>query len=414
MLELLKDRTYIRYWLAVVVSFVGDAMARVLLLYVVAKLTGNPALVALVMLVQLLPSGLLGAFVGPLVDRVSKRSLLVAADLARVVVVLAMIPLLDSAWALLALLLLEGVGKAVFETARIAAVPKIVGQQRIPTAVALFQSTNWTVNLIGPVIGGVLIAVVNRPTVLIVDAVTFVVSAALLSSMAVLKDRPAPTADREGYWQSLRTGMRGILAVPSLRFLFVMLVPVMLALGLFSGDFNAQMLIVFGLSALNFGFAQAFLAGGSVVGALLGPRLVKRYPSPNGLLLGSVAVFGIGLLALAPAQWLHGQLGIAAVFGWCLVIGFCSSLFQVPVANTLLRDVPADLRGRGVGLLNTVSVNFTVLGIALGAVAAAVASVSGSIIVTGAVLLVVTAGSAWAVAAGTARARTPVESDVAG
>jgi len=401
MRELLKDKTYIRYWLAVVVSFFGDAMARVLLLFVVAQLTHDPAMVALVVLVQLLPSGLMGAFIGPLVDRLSKRSLLVGADLIRVVIVLAMIPALHSAWALLALLFLEGIGKAVFETARIAAVPSIVGPQRIPTAVALFQSTNWTVNLIGPAIGGLLIALGSNPAVLVIDAATFVVSAVLLGSMAVLRGRPAPAGGREPYWRSLRSGLVGVLAVPSLRFLFVMIIPVMIVLGLFNANFNAQMLIIFGLTALQFGFAQAVLAGGSVAAALLGPRLIKRFPSGNTLLLGSVALFGLGLIALAPAQWLADGLGFTAVLAWCLVVGFCSSLFQVPVANTLLRDIPEQIRGRGVGLLNTVSVNFTVVGSAVG-LAAALFSVAGSIIAAGVVLT----GFIVACAAYTARAQT--------
>jgi MFS family permease len=402
MRELLTDRTYIRYWLAVVVSFLGDAMARVLLLFVVAQLTHDPALVALVVLFQLLPSGLMGAFIGPLVDRLSKRSLLVGADLVRVVIVLAMIPVLDSAWALLALLFLEGIGKAVFETARIAAVPSIVGPQRIPAAVALFQSTNWTVNLVGPAIGGLLIALGSNSAVLVIDAATFVVSALLLASMTVLRGQPAPAGEREPYWRSLRTGLVGVLAVPSLRFLFVMIIPVMIVLGLFTANFNAQMLIIFGLTALQFGFAQAVLAGGSVAAALLGPRLIQRYPSGNTLLLGTVALFGLGLIALAPAEWLFGGIGFAAVLAWCLAVGFCSSLFQVPVANTLLRDTPEQIRGRGVGLLNTVSVNFTVVGTAVGALAAALFSVAGSIVAAGVILI----GVVVACAAYTARAQT--------
>lgn len=391
MLELLKDGTYIRYWLAVVVSFLGDAMTRVTLIYVVARLTNDPVLIAAVVFVQLLPSGLLGAFVGPVVDRFSKRRLLVGSDLARILVVLAMIPMLDSAWALLALLLLEGVGKAIFETARIAAVPQIVGVDRIPTAVALFQSTNWTVNLAGPALGGVLLAIDNVPAVLVIDAATFLISAILLGSMAVLRDAPGADGTREPYWRSLRTGMRGVLAVPSLRFLFVVIIPVTAVFGLFTANFNTQMLIDFRLDALEFGFAQAILAGGSVIGALLGPTLIKRYGASNSLLQATVLLFGGTLVALAPTQWLFDDLGLTIVMSWCLLAGFGGSLFQVPVANTLLRDLPEELRGRGVGLLNTVTINFTVVGVALGGVIASVVSVAGSIIGSGVLLLVFTA-----------------------
>lgn len=391
MLELLKDRVYSRYWLAVVVSFLGDAMTRVTLIYVAARLTGSPVVIALVVFSQLLPSGVLGAFVGPLTDRFPKRILLVGADLARMLVVLAMIPALDSIWLLLALILLEGVGSVFFETARIAAVPKIVGEHAIPVAVALFQSTYQTVYLLGPALGGVLIAAGNVPAVLVIDSATFLVSAMLLGSLSVLRERPAADVAQEPYWRALRTGARGVLEVPSLRVLFVILVPVTLVFGLFTTNFNAQLLMVFDLPAVQYGLAQAIFAGGSILGALLGPVLIRRYRSPNGLLMITVALFGAALVALAPTQWLRDQLGLAMVIQWCLLTGVFASLYEVPVANTLLRDLPEALRGRGVGLLHTITINSALLGVAVGGLTASLFGVANSIIVAGAVLLLLTA-----------------------
>jgi MFS family permease len=388
MRELLRDATYIRYWLAVVVSFFGDAMTRVTLIYVTATLTEDPVMIALIVLAQLLPSGLLGAFVGPLADRVSKRTLLVGADLARIVVVLAMILALDSVWLLVALTFLQGVGKAFFETARIAAVPKIVGMERIPVAVALFQSTNHVVNLIGPALGGVLIAIGSVSAVLVIDAATFLVSALLLASMAVLREVPATGATVEGYWQSMRSGIRGVLEIPSLRFVGMVTIPVTIVLGLFTTNFNAQLLTVFDLPAVDYGLAQATLAGGAVLGALLGPVLIRRYQSANALLLVSVGMFGLALVWLAPTQWLWDDLGLPAVIQWCVLAGLFSSLFQVPIANTLLRDLPEALRGRGVGLFNTIMMNFTVLGVAIGGVTASLFGVASSLIVAGVALAV--------------------------
>ncbi|MEU7893922.1 MFS transporter [Nonomuraea sp. NPDC049152] len=381
MLELLKDRTYLKYWLAVVVSFLGDAITRVTLIYVAATLTDAPVvLIALVIVAQLLPSGVLGAFVGPLADRLPKRVLLIGSDLARIVIVLAMIPALGSTWLLLTLVFLEGVGKAFFETARIAAIPKIVGGHSIPSAVALFQSTAHTINLLGPALGGLLVAVGSVPVVLMIDAATFLVSALLLGAMAVLREVPA--AAREPYWTALRTGVRGVLEVPSLRFLAIFLVPVMLVLGLFTTNFNAQLLTVFHLPALSYGLAQALFGGGSILGALLGPALMRRFP--DRLLTASIVVFGLSMLALAPAQW-SGH--FAAIAVWCLLTGLGSGLFQVPVAHTLLRDLPEDLRGRGVALANALMVNFTIAGVVVGSVVAELAGVAASIIGSGALLL---------------------------
>ncbi|MGW6572549.1 MFS transporter [Streptomyces sp. NPDC054945] len=395
MLELLKDRTYIRYWLAVVASFLGDAITKITLIYVVATETDDPVLyVSLVVIAQLLPFGVLGAFVGPLADRLPARLLMVGSDLVRVALVLAMIVVRDSPLLLLVLILLSGIAKAFFETARITAIPLIVRGHSIPTAVALFQSTNHTLNLVGPALGGLLIAFGSVTTVFVLDAVTFVVSAVLLASMAVLREVPVRGADsgREGYWQSLRTGISGVLAVPSLRFLAIVMVPVMLVLGLFTTNLNSQLLSVFELPAFEYGLAQAGFGAGCVIGALTGPPLVRRY-SDRGLLIGSIVLFGASLLLLAPTGTVwdatdQGVLGLIVVLLWCVLAGLGSGLFQVPVANTLLSDLPEELRGRGVGLLNALMVNFTVLGVVVGGLLAGLVGIADSIVVAGAVLVV--------------------------
>ncbi|MCX5272839.1 MFS transporter [Streptomyces virginiae] len=395
MLELLKDRTYIRYWLAVVASFLGDAITKITLIYVVATETDDPVLyVSLVVIAQLLPFGVLGAFVGPLADRLPARLLMVGSDLVRFVLVLAMIVVRDSPLLLLVLILLSGIAKAFFETARITAIPLIVRGHSIPTAVALFQSTNHTLNLVGPALGGLLIAFGSVTTVFVLDAVTFVVSAVLLAGMAVLREVPVRGADsgREGYWQSLRTGISGVLAVPSLRFLAIVMVPVMLVLGLFTTNLNSQLLSVFELPAFEYGLAQAGFGAGCVIGALTGPPLVRRY-SDRGLLIGSIVLFGASLLLLAPTGSVwdatdQGVLGLIVVLLWCVLAGLGSGLFQVPVANTLLSDLPEELRGRGVGLLNALMVNFTVLGVVVGGLLAGLVGIAASIVVAGAVLVV--------------------------
>lgn len=389
MLGLLKDGTYLRYWLAVVVSFLGDAMTRITLIYLVARLTESPALISFVVIAQLLPTGVFGVFLGPLTDRFSKRVLLVGSDLARMVIVLAMIFALHSVWLLLLLTLLQGVGKAVFETARIASIPKFVGDHSIPAAVAMFQTTNHVLYLIGPAAGGLLIAVGSIEVVFVLDAATFLISGLLLGSIGVLREPRATRApDLERYWRALAQGLRGIFAVPTLRFLCYFLIPVMIVLGLFTTNFNAQLLTVFDLSAERYGLAQAMFGGGSILGALMGPAIVRRYTSAQTLLLGSVALFALTLLVLVPVQWLTPQLGLVAVVSWCVLTGVGASLFQVPVANTMLRDLPEEIRGRGVGLMNTIFVTFTVVGVGIGGWMGSVFGVAESIVVAGGALLV--------------------------
>jgi MFS family permease len=385
--ELLRDKVYIRYWLAVVVSYLGDGIAKVTVIYVAATLTDAPALfIAAVVIAQLVPSGILGTFIGPLVDRMSPRTLLVGADLARVVIVLAMIPGAHHAVLLLVLIFLEGLGKAVFETARMAAIPKVVGSHSIPAAIGLFQSTVQTVNLVGPLIGGLLIATTGVRWSFIVDAATFVVSAILLGNLAVLRDASVVATPAGQYWKSLRSGVSGALSIPTLRLVAWMMVPAMIAFGVFTTNVNSQLLVSFQLTAFDFGLATAMLGAGAILGAFFGPVLVKRFPLAE-LLAAAVAVFAVSLLILWPIdQFRFG--GLTVICAWCALAGLGMSLVQVPVANILLRDLPDELRGRGIALLNALMVNFTIIGVLLGGAAANWFGIAASIIVTGAILIV--------------------------
>jgi MFS family permease len=392
MLELLRDRIYIRYWLAVVVSFLGDAMTRITLIYIAAQLTHSPAMIAFIVFAQLLPQGVLGAFIGPLIDRLSKRVVVVTADLVRSLVVGSMIFFVDSIWVLVVLILLSGVASAFFETARIAAVPKIVEGKSLPTAIALFQSTFQTVQFVGPAVGGLLLTVGGSRVVLAIDVSTFLVSAALLGSLAVLRQVPTRSGTRGNYWHALGTGIREVFAIPSLRFVFVAMVPATIVFGFFVTNFNAELLTVFDLPAAGYGFAQASLALGSVLGALLGPVLIKRYRAPHTLLVVAIALFGASLVLLAPAQWLWVKIGLAAIVLWCLVAGLFASLWEVPAANTVLGELHEELRGRGVGMLNTATYGLTLLGVAIGGLLAVGIGVANSIIVAG-VALVLIAGA---------------------
>nr|BFD80627.1 MFS transporter [Streptomyces sp. Xyl84] len=387
MRELLRDKVYIRYWLAVVVSFLGDGIAKVTVVYVAATLTDAPALfIAAVVIAQLVPSGVLGTFIGPLVDRMSPRVLLVGADLARVVIVLAMIPAVHSAGLLLALIFLEGIGKSVFETARMAAIPKVVGNHSLPAAIGLFQSTVQTLNLVGPLIGGVLMATAGVRLSFVIDAVTFVVSALLLGNLAVLKGASVTATSPGQYWSSLRSGVTGALSIPTLRTVAWMMVPVMIAIGVFTTNVNTQLLVSFDLSAFDFGLAQAMLGAGAILGAFFGPVLVKRFALAE-LLAAAVGLFAVSLLVLWPIDR-YGESGLAVICAWCALAGLGMSLVQVPVANILLRDLPEDLRGRGIALLNALMVNFTIVGVLLGGAIANWGGTAASIIVTGAILLI--------------------------
>jgi MFS family permease len=389
MLELLKDKTYVRYWLAVVIAFLGDGITRMAVIYLIAKSTDDPFLLALVIFAQLAPSALLGVFVGPLTDRFPKRYLMVGADLARAALILTMIFFAETPTMLLVLVLLCGMAKTVFEPARIASIPRIVGGHSIPTAIALFQSTVQTVNMVGPMLAGLLLVIDNPTIIFSIGAATFVISAILLGSLSVLKEeKPSAGAARTPYFQSLGEGIRGTMQISSLRYLIIFMIPVIFVVGLFTTNYNALLLQEFDVSALHFGLLEAAFAVGAIVGAMIGPNLMQRYLGPGRLLFLSTALFGLVMIGAFPlVKWMD-QAGVATVYVWCLLAGLSNGLYNVPLSSIFLLKLPKDLVGRGLAMYNALMNACTIVGVLLGGWLAKGMGISNSVVLAGCILIV--------------------------
>lgn len=186
-IELLKDKTYLRYWFSVIVSFLGDAMTVTTVLYLVGTTVENPLLIGFVFVAQLLPAVILGPLVGPLIDKYSSRKIMIYSDVFRCFTVLCMILFVDKPLVLICLTLLQGIGTAFFEPARMASIPIIVGINRIPSGIALFQTTVAVIKLVGPVLAGLLLAFQSPSLVFVLDASSYIISGCLIFSLKILK-----------------------------------------------------------------------------------------------------------------------------------------------------------------------------------------------------------------------------------
>jgi MFS family permease len=390
MLELIKDKTYGRYWLAIVIAYLGDGMTRMAVTFLVAKQTDSPLVLSLVLLAQFMPSAVLGVLAGPLTDRYSKRKIMIAADLIRAGLLAGMVIAHHSIEWLLVLVLGCGVCKMFFDPARIASLPKLLGKHSLPKAVALFQSTVHTVNLTGPMLAGILLAGGKPDIIFAVGGAGFLISALLIGNLKVLKEGEGPADDsaKERYWPSLVTGVRDVVRIPSLRFAFLFTVPVVFFAGLFQTNFNSLLLQAFKLPALHFGMLEACLAGGAVFGALIGPMLMKKPGGTGSLMIFSSILLAITMMLVLPLEYFRELSGLVAVYLWCVVCGLANGLYSVPLTSIIFQHLPQPLVGRGLSLFNSVSHAVVLIGVFLGGWFASVAGISRSIWIGGIVLLV--------------------------
>ncbi|PMC38558.1 hypothetical protein CJ195_08840 [Bacillus sp. UMB0899] len=392
MLELLKDKIYIRYYLAVVVSFLGDAMTVTTVLYLVGKHTNSPIMLGLVLVAQLLPPVIIGPFTGPLIDKYSTKKVMMISDILRSLIVICMIFFYQQPTQLIMFVLLLGIGSAFFEPARMASIPSIVGIDRIPKGIALFQTTMAVIKLAGPVIAGILLAVSSPFVVFILDAISYLISAIFISSLSVLYSKENSSAQLNSYLKSLKTGLIGLLNKPILRFLLILLIPVLIGYGIFLTNFKAVMLQVFYFSNVEFGIIEGVHAFGSIIGATIGSFVMPRIIHYR-LLNISITFLGLGIVSLYGiilAQSLDSSVVFTLFVIWSLIIGCTNAFLFVPTSSIFLQYMPNEIRGRGIAIFYAFINLFLMIGTLLGGLLAPIIGVIESIIVSGGICLLTT------------------------
>ena len=185
-----------RLWLAQIVSEMGDWFYTIAIYSLLLELTGSAQSVALAVVLQVLPQFFVAPTAGVVNDRVSRKRVMIAADLARAAVVLGMLLVsrAEMVWLVYALLLLETVMAAFFEPGRSAIVPNITEGKDLVVANAL-SSMTWSLNLaVGSALGGMVAAFFGRDTVFVLNSLSFLVSAAVLAGMRVPEPHLAQAA----------------------------------------------------------------------------------------------------------------------------------------------------------------------------------------------------------------------------
>lgn len=185
--RLLRDNANFRkLWFAQIVSEVGDWFYTISLYSLLYELTGSALSLSTALVFQVLPQFFCGPLAGVINDRLSRRSVMIFADLARAVIVLLIVVVRTREMLpfLYLLLLLETVGWALFEPGRSAVIPNITRSEAETVTANGLGSTTWAFNFFfGASIGGLAAAAFGREAVFVINSISFLVSAWLIRSM---------------------------------------------------------------------------------------------------------------------------------------------------------------------------------------------------------------------------------------
>jgi hypothetical protein len=186
--QLIRDnRNFRRLWIAQIVSEIGDWFYVIAIYSLLLQITGRAQSVGLALVLQVLPSTLVGPTAGVVNDRIRRQHVMIAADLARMAIVLCMflIRSAQTVWLVYPLLFLETVMWGFFEPARSAIIPNVAGKEQVLTANTL-SSITWSFNFaMGSALGGLVAVWLGRHAVFAFNALSFLVSALLIGGMRV-------------------------------------------------------------------------------------------------------------------------------------------------------------------------------------------------------------------------------------
>jgi predicted MFS family arabinose efflux permease len=269
-----QNPSFRNLWYGQVVSELGDWLNSIAIYALILKLSDSGMAMAGAMMAKLLPIVLVSPIAGVVVDRVSRKTVMIVSDLLRCVVVLGFLLVEDRdvLWLVYALVIVEISLSGFFEPARSAIIPSLVPKEDLVTANALSGST-WSVMLaFGAALGGVIVYLFGIKAAFILDAGTFILSAWFLSKIPSPKKSTKKDSSKQSGYQELLEAMRFLMAEPMVLVLSLLKAGLAVAGGIMTliPLMASQMLSV----SLSLGIGILYSARG--LGAALGPILVKR------------------------------------------------------------------------------------------------------------------------------------------
>jgi MFS family permease len=328
-LPALREPAFRNLFAGQALSRLGDRIAPIALAFGVIQSGGSAGELGLVVAAGSIPFALFALAAGVWADRIPRRRVMIASDAVRALVQLAtgLLLITGSAeiWMLAALAAVYGTGDAFFWPAMNGLLPETIATDRLQEANALLGTAQSSSNILGPVIAGVLIALVDPGGAILLDAVTFVFSIAFLLRLTPravdVGEEPAPAAE-EGFLEQLRGGWRevrsrtwvwtGLIALSAYH---VIVLPSVFVLG-----------PILAHRELDGASDWATITAGFGVGAVAGQVLIYRLPfkrpmraSMIGFVVASsqAAIIGSGLPVLGIAA-LEALTGVAVSVAFTL------------------------------------------------------------------------------------------------
>lgn len=344
------NKRYRRFWISGVISHLGNWFNYIAIFVLLNKLVGTGHAVSWFLIAKFIPTTILGPAAGVIADRLPRKVILITSDLLRVLIVLAFL-LVNSAEQVWLVYILAFAQESVWtfhDPARRATVPNICRPEELNVANALGGAT-WSIMLaFGSAAGGIVTALFNWQTAIVIDAATFIISATIMATIVLPPPRKKDTADKKSGWREytgLNDVFEGCRYVAAHRNVAALLL-VKSGWGIAGGLlilltwFGENIFTGFG-DGSGSGILYSFRGIGAALGPILAWRLLGESRSAMYRAIGlSFFMASIFYLMFSQSQ----NIWLAAIF---VMLGHMGGSVQwVFSTNLLQRVVPDQFRGR--------------------------------------------------------------------
>ncbi|WP_052351957.1 MFS transporter [Deinococcus pimensis] len=390
MYAVMRHRNYRLLWFGEFVSLLGDRALLVALPYFVYQQTNSTLATALLALTHYLPGLLLGSFAGVLADRWDRRRILVAVNVAQALVILLLLlaPSPGLLWVAYAVTLAEHTLGMLVMPAAGALLPVTVPEASRPQANALIGVCSTVARIVGPLLGGVVIAAGGLGSVVVLDAASFALAALLFSLLRVPRAQDAPGSARASLvetWRALaREWREGVSEITRRRTLLALFVTMNVTS--FGGTLVDPFWVAYVRTRLQggpeaMGLLSTTGACGALVAGLVMAGVSARVP------LRALVGYGTVLVGAVMVTLYH-QSSLSAALALVFVMGFPLIVSNVAASTLIQNATPDRLRGRVYGALGTTNAFVGVLAVSLAALVGERAGVVTMLTLAGAITAV--------------------------
>ncbi len=382
-----KNRDFLRLWLGQMISVIGDGVYYIAIMWWIKTHTGSDALVALIALCAAVPGVLLGPIAGVVADRVNRRRLMIGMDAISAVVVI--IPALLLAanrlepWHLCMTAALLATAATFSYPAFGSSIPRIVTEEQLNAANSMSQAGNALAGLIGPALGGVLVAGLSSVNAIALDAMSFGVAAILIVLSRIPNAQRSQQDLGQSVTQDLLEGVRYLRSQPILWGVMMVSAVLNLVFAPISVLIPGLAKDVLGVGAQGFGLLEASMPAGFVLGSIAAASLTRRLNGQTMIWLLCAVGLLMTAVGLSRNFFITAALIVSSGIGLAITNVFFMVVFQTRIPNELqgrafgtlgtisqaLRPVGLALTASAVGLMGGVAPVFVVCGLALSVVA---------------------------------------------